>query len=1051
MWPLHTGWFGRSRIALALALAIMVAHPVAAQGQPADARQQWLAMDALSEKAFLAGNYSQAIALAQNGLEFARRTFGNRDAQTLASLVTVAFLYEAQHRYSEAEPYYREALQTRREVLGARHADTLDSINSLASLYESQGRYGEAEPLYLEALQARREVFGPRHPQTLTSANNLAFLYKAQGRYAEAEPIFLETLQTRREVLGQRDPATLASLNNLAGLYRDQGRYGEAEPLLWEVLEASREVLGPRHERTLATINNIGGLYTNQGRYDEAERHYREALLGRREVLGPRHPDTLDSINNLAALYFREGRYGEAEPLYREALLGRREVLGPRHPKTLASISNLAVLYLNQARHGEAEPLFREALQAEREILGPRHPSTLTSVNNLAALYDDQGRYGEAEPLYREALQVTREVLGPRHPDTLNSVNNLATLHHRQGRYGEAEPLYRETLQARREVLGPRHPDTLSSVNSLAVLYDKQGRYGEAEQLYREALQARREVLGPSHPDTLQTQFNMVILMMSQDQRGDAVRMLQQMEPDLLARIGQELYSTEAGAVRRELVSSQASFQDAVLTLATQNGSGDAGRLAANVMLRFKLLQGEEEAYLARLTRRSQDPGVRMLADELSKLRTALADAARRAPDAFAKTLRALETKQQALIVASPDYKNRLRVLTTNLDDIRALLPADAILIEFRQFQPVDARAGTQGESRFAGLLLAGFDEPIVADLGPVSELQQLATALDDQAAARLYQRLTAPFERRLAGAPIVYVAPDGILNLVPFARLKLSDGRYWGERQQVRLLQTGRDLLRPGPDTPARGLLALGGIDFGAPPIDPGPQDNSFFAAAGSDRAAAVSRTAASFRNGFARLPASADEANDVKEWYQLLRADEPAEIWSGANASKGRLMELKAAPRVLHLATHGFYRPNQSREPMLLSGIALAGANLELADAGTGGILFALEAEGLNLDGTELVVLSACDTAQGSLDYSEGVFGLARALRTAGARNVLVTLWKVNDGEARDFMVAFYKIWLTQSHSDPAKALRDTQLSWMGQDNRRDPRAWAAYVLIE
>jgi CHAT domain-containing protein len=264
-------------------------------------------------------------------------------------------------------------------------------------------------------------------------------------------------------------------------------------------------------------------------------------------------------------------------------------------------------------------------------------------------------------------------------------------------------------------------------------------------------------------------------------------------------------------------------------------------------------------------------------------------------------------------------------------------------------------------------------------------------------------------------------------------------------------MLQTARDLLRSNPDNLAQGLLAVGGIDFGAVPIDTAQQDSSFFVAAGLDRSRAITSAATTFRDGFAQLPASADEAKDITEWYRLLRPNEPVEMWSGANASKGRLMALRVPPRVLHLATHGFYRPNESREPMLLSGIALAGANLELAGAGTDGILFALEAEGLNLDGTELVVLSACDTAQGSLDYSEGVFGLARALRTAGARNVLVTLWKLNDGEAHDFMVDFYKNWLAQSRSDPAKALRDTQLSWMKQDNRRNPRTWAPYVLIE
>jgi hypothetical protein len=115
------------------------------------------------------------------------------------------------------------------------------------------------------------------------------------------------------------------------------------------------------------------------------------------------------------------------------------------------------------------------------------------------------------------------------------------------------------------------------------------------------------------------------------------------------------------------------------------------------------------------------------------------------------------------------------------------------------------------------------------------------------------------------------------------------------------------------------------------------------------------------------------------------------------------------------LHLATHGFYLAGVSHEPLLSSGIALAGANRVLVGAGMDGVLFAFEAQGLNLEGTELVVLSASDgvLGQGSLDYSEGVFGLARALRTAGARNVLVTLWDT-DGEARDFMVEFYKTWL-------------------------------------
>jgi CHAT domain-containing protein len=93
----------------------------------------------------------------------------------------------------------------------------------------------------------------------------------------------------------------------------------------------------------------------------------------------------------------------------------------------------------------------------------------------------------------------------------------------------------------------------------------------------------------------------------------------------------------------------------------------------------------------------------------------------------------------------------------------------------------------------------------------------------------------------------------------------------------------------------------------------------------------------------------------------------------------------------------------------------------------------------------------VSACDTAKGDVDYSEGVFGLARALRTAGARNVLVTLWPLDDGVARDFMVDFYKNWIGQSHSDPARALRETQLQWIKYKDRRGPHIWAPYVVVE
>jgi hypothetical protein len=157
------------------------------------------------------------------------------------------------------------------------------------------------------------------------------------------------------------------------------------------------------------------------------------------------------------------------------------------------------------------------------------------------------------------------------------------------------------------------------------------------------------------------------------------------------------------------------------------------------------------------------------------------------------------------------------------------VLPARAVLIEFRQYRRANFQTGEMGEPRFAGLLLAGSDEPVVIDVGSVAELQSLEAALDDEAAATLFRKVFEPFGQKLATVTTVYVAPDGILDLVPFARLKLADGRYWGERQEVRLLQSGRDLLRPDSDKAARGLLVLGGSTTVLRESNPGSQTALF------------------------------------------------------------------------------------------------------------------------------------------------------------------------------------------------------------------------------
>ena len=1026
-----------------------------------------LSMDNLAALYQAQGRYGEAEPLLREVLQLLRETLGPRHPNTLASMSNLAELYRAQGRHGEAEPLTREALQLSREVLGPRHPNMLASMSNLAVLYQAQGRYGEAEPLLREALQLLRETLGPRHPNTLASMSNLALLYQAQGRYGEAEPLTREALQLLRETLGPRHPDTLTSMSNLALLYQAQGRYGEAEPLTREALQLLREVLGPRHPSTLLSMNNLAFLYQAQGRYGEAEPLYREALQLGREALGPRHPSTLVSMNNLAFLYRAQGRHGEAEPLYLEALRLSRDVLGPRHPSTLVSMNNLAALYQEQGRHGEAEPLFREALRLSRDVLGPRHPSTLVSMSNLAELYRAQGRHGEAEPLLREALRLSRDVLGPRHPSTLVSMSNLAELYRAQGRHGEAEPLSREALRLSREALGPRHPDTLASMNNLAALYQAQGRHGEAEPLLREALKGMQAALGTAHPNTLLFQLNGALNLVALGRVADAVQQLAAMQAPILTRLGAELSTTEAPRARGNLVASQASYQDVVLSLALSPKAGsDAASLAASAVLRLKGLRAGEDAYLAHIARQSRDPEARAIAAELANMHgqlAALFHGEGKAAEIAALTAR-MQAQEVALAQVSREYGQQLQARSLGLSDLRARLAPRAALLELREYRPFDFRTGSPGPWRWAGALLR-VDGLRVVDLGPAEPTAQAAQALLDdlgspagrQAAAALHEQLLGPFKAELAGLDRLHVAPDGLLHLVPFAALLGPDGRRLAERLDVRLLQTGRDLLRPDPDPAdaASGLLALGGIDFdaaearqAASAAEPAPM------ASGVSVAELRSRTAAAIQS-FPALPGTAEEVRGIAALYRGAHPGEPVTVWQGAAASEARLRGIEQPPRVLHLATHGFYRPAgaPSDRPLLLSGVALAGANRALRDTGQDGILYAIEAQDLNLEGTELVVLSACETGQGQVDYGEGVSGLVQALRTAGARHVLVTLRPVSDEGAASFMESFYRHWLGQARSNPAAAFQAAQREAIraapGSPAGGDP-TWAQFVLV-
>jgi CHAT domain-containing protein len=385
------------------------------------------------------------------------------------------------------------------------------------------------------------------------------------------------------------------------------------------------------------------------------------------------------------------------------------------------------------------------------------------------------------------------------------------------------------------------------------------------------------------------------------------------------------------------------------------------------------------------------------------------------------------------------------------LGGVEAALPADAALVEFTIYRPFDPRAERNneayGQPRYAAYIVRRGWSPHGVDLGPADALnksiESLRQALRDPKRADVTERARAldaqvmqPLRASLEGTARLLISPDGELNLVPFEALVDEQGRYLVERHTVSYLTSGRDLLRmqPGRSNDRRPVVFANPV-FGEPALGgkrPIPE-------ASTETRRGVTTGATLTALYFAPLAATAEEGRAIKNLFPN------AILLTGLHATKTALQGIQS-PRMLHIASHGFFLQDAQtavENPLLRSGLALAGANLT---QGPPGVLTALEASSLDLWGTKLVTLSACDTGVGQVRNGEGVYGLRRAFVLAGAETVVMSLWPVRDAVAREAMVSYYSG--LRAGLGRGDALRQAKLAMLKRPGRHHPFYWASFI---
>ena len=1028
----------------------------------------------------LTGDYPAARTRYEQALAINERFFGEKHLRTATTLSDLGFLLHEMGDDKSARPYLERALDIRRELLGEKHTETVVVLRHLGNTLRAMGDYTAARPCLEEALEIDEETLGEKHLRTAMTLSDLGFLLHRMGNDKAARPYLERALAIRKEILGEKDLGTAGSLNSLGGLLRDMGEYAAAREYLEQALVITKEAVGDNAPATATSVNSIGALLMYLGQFTEAQSYLEQALAIRKATLGTTHPDTAITISNLAVVHQMMGDYMAAARLHKQALAIRREVLGEKHRDTANSLSNLGALFDTVMDYEAARPYYEEALEINKEVLGENHPNTALSLSRLGALHSSMGEYATARSYFDRALRGLKESLGEEHPSTATTLGNLGVMHELMGDFVAARQCYEQALAIRRQALGEKHPDTAHSLGALAALQAASGEWEHAAANYDQARRiARRHVTRvlPSLSVKLQLKF-----LEAQDMGG----FYHSLSLGVLRAADPQLASLSAGWLLNGKAVAQEALTQRTL-LARQSSDPAIGATLKEL--------SELRSQLATLTLSTPEPGQEAARfnqlDELEQREVALS---RHMAEANGDVFRT----DPWVEVAS----------------VRRAMPADAVLVDISRFKVRNFEAKGQEEgwlqARYAAWLIpsASSQEEIrIMDLGEAEKIDQAvqevrnvlqaalgrqgtislqgepkAEKLQQESLKQLAKLVLEPLVQEIGDAKEIVLSPDAALWLVPWGALPLADGRYAIEQYQIRYVVSGRDLVTEhATNVQTNKPIIMADPDYD---LNPDKAESVTRAILGepqpaqSDELRSFEPTASStVLPKFTRLPYTAAEAQLISPKLESYTNETPI-LYTDQLALEG-IFKAFRNQKVVVLSTHGYFLENQKAKPLdsmlassetrgialtvdgkpienplLRCGLLLAGCNRSDEARTTGaedGVLTGMEIVGTDFRGTELVVLSACETGLGQVRNGEGVAGLRQAFQLAGAHAVVATLWQIPDRESARLMTTFFEN-LAAGQTKP-DALRNAQLAMIQYRREKHAAAhpffWAAFTI--
>lgn len=974
-----------------------------------------------------------------------------------------------------ANEYFERWVKVSGETFGPTHLRTGIALGNLGARPKFPFGAPDLIPASIEDEQVRTLQRALRSLQTQATANRwlVAMVQRNLGVCLLSDPNQRPRgLQLLRESLRQfeqfQPTFELGIGHELLGLaayiHRD---YQTAAEHLAIAYDLEHEFFGARHARTTATLNSLGVAHYQLGNIEQARRLLEQALNLRQEATHGRVSDTLRSMNDLAVVLSAVGDYVTARQLF-ESSIAWLESQGTRNddPWLVQQIEmNLWVLRIQMGDYQPAAEYFQRILKSEDRF------AHLDALANLATLSRLQGNFAEAQQHLEAALSLS--------PNELRLANDLGAVLREQGEWQRAEQVLTSVVGQRAAEAFPDNDAVAFSKTSLALVKQRMGKYAAARELLLQVLEHCRAEFGSRSPRTIEVLRLLGQTELLADRHAHALPYLQEAFTSKLQLAADVLPSLSEAEALAYVVTVEE--RDALLEAFAFDG--DTSR-AYDVVWKTKALATRALSARARQRQRmnwSDKPALRELQARLNETRTELASTLL-AKDSLlsgswelegVERIRQLSRQKEALErqLAAAGLNRPTQADTqreASVEDLVAQLPEGTAVVDFLRTN----RIRQNGWHYEAFVVSPANIERI--DLGPATAIDAAVSRFRSELVARKSQQLSeddggaqlrrliwAKLERHLVDVTTVIVIPDGALTAVPWYALpSRREGHYLIEDLAIANVSYPHrilELLQPIEQGSRRTLLA-GGIDYSAPLHHDSKQTFKPASVGGLN---------------WPNLPGTAREINTIAKCAMETDIVDPL-VLDNAAAGEDRLKKEMPDSRFIHLATHGFFAdPDQlsatlpmerndfllteiqesgkaaraprveslqaimGRNPLVLSGVVLAGANIEPernrqgAPLGGDGVLTAEEVAGLDLAETELVVLSACETGLGKVAGGEGVFGLQRAFAYAGARTTVSSLWKVDDSATATLMEEFYRnLW--GEKMSKIEALRQAQL-WM------------------